>query len=271
MTITLQQAINLQQEQQQHQQQQQGPSSNSNSSTGQLLVCLGKLNECSIQRHFLLISSSFFCSTQGGGNQNSGWFGGLWNKFTLKPKNQMILPDDKNPTIVWDKERKCWTNTEGNAEETESFKPPPKMSDMGSVAAAAAAAASSAVPPPALIPTPLATPLQQQQQPQQQQHDLSQANIYDNNQSTAEYDYNNYAEQVQQQQQQYAPVPAPSPAPATATPAAAQAAATPTAGAAGGAQPKLQSNMFKIKRNRSKCNKRTQPRLLCRLLIYAHL
>lgn len=181
----------------------------------------------------------------------------------------MILPDDKNPTIVWDKERKCWTNTEGNAEETESFKPPPKMSDMGSVAAAAAAAAaSSAVPPPALIPTPLATPLQQQQQPQQ--HDLSQANIYDNNQSTAEYDYNNYAEQVQQQQQ-YAPVPAPSPAPATATPAAAQAAATPTAGAAGGAQPKLQSNMFKIKRNRSKCNKRTQPRLLCRLLIYAHL
>lgn len=184
----------------------------------------------------------------------------------------MILPDDKNPTIVWDKERKCWTNTEGNAEETESFKPPPKMSDMGSVAAAAAAAASSAVPPPALIPTPLATPLQQQQQPpQQQQHELSQANIYENNQSTAEYDYNNYAEQVQQQQQ-YAPVPAaaPSPAPATATPAAAQAAA-PTAGAAGGAQPKLQSNMFKIKRNRSKCNKHKQLRLLGRLLIYAHL
>lgn len=188
----------------------------------------------------------------------------------------MILPDDKNPTIVWDKERKCWTNTEGNAEETESFKPPPKMSDMGSVAAAAAAAASSAVPPPALIPTPLATPLQQQQQPpqqQQQQHELSQANIYENNQSTAEYDYNNYAEQVQQQQQQqYAPVPAaaPSPAPANATPAAAQAAAA-AAPTAGGAQPKLQSNMFKIKRNRSKCNKHTQPRLLCRPLIYAHL
>ena len=31
--------------------------------------------------------------------QQSGWFGGIWNKLSLKPKNQMILPDDKNPTV----------------------------------------------------------------------------------------------------------------------------------------------------------------------------
>ena len=35
----------------------------------------------------------------GPGANNSGWFGGIWNKITLKPKNQMILPDDKNPSV----------------------------------------------------------------------------------------------------------------------------------------------------------------------------
>lgn len=29
----------------------------------------------------------------------SGWFGGIFNKLSMKPKNQMILPDDKNPTV----------------------------------------------------------------------------------------------------------------------------------------------------------------------------
>ena len=28
-----------------------------------------------------------------------GWFGGIFNKLSMKPKNQMILPDDKNPTV----------------------------------------------------------------------------------------------------------------------------------------------------------------------------
>lgn len=34
-------------------------------------------------------------------NANSGgsWFGGLFSKLTPKPKNQMILPDDSNPTV----------------------------------------------------------------------------------------------------------------------------------------------------------------------------
>lgn len=29
----------------------------------------------------------------------AGWFGGIWNKLALRPKNQMKLPDDKNPTV----------------------------------------------------------------------------------------------------------------------------------------------------------------------------
>lgn len=31
--------------------------------------------------------------------QGGGWFGGIFNKLSMKPKNQMILPDDKNPTV----------------------------------------------------------------------------------------------------------------------------------------------------------------------------
>lgn len=34
-----------------------------------------------------------------GNEQSSGWFGGIWGKLSLKPKNQMILPDDKNPSV----------------------------------------------------------------------------------------------------------------------------------------------------------------------------
>lgn len=34
--------------------------------------------------------------SSGGG---TGWFGGIFNKLSLKPKNQMKLPDDKNPTV----------------------------------------------------------------------------------------------------------------------------------------------------------------------------
>ncbi|XP_039442923.1 uncharacterized protein LOC120423258 isoform X2 [Culex pipiens pallens] len=63
-------------------------------------------------------------------NQGSGWFGGIWNKLSMKPKNQMILPDDKNPTIVWDPDKKKWVNTEGEAAGEEAFKPPPKMADL---------------------------------------------------------------------------------------------------------------------------------------------
>lgn len=33
---------------------------------------------------------------------STGWFGGIWNKLSLRPKNQMKLPDDKNPTVSLD-------------------------------------------------------------------------------------------------------------------------------------------------------------------------
>jgi COPII coat assembly protein SEC16 len=39
-------------------------------------------------------------SDDGNHSHNSGWFGGLFNKLSMKPKNQMILPDDKNPTVI---------------------------------------------------------------------------------------------------------------------------------------------------------------------------
>lgn len=29
----------------------------------------------------------------------AGWFGGIWNRLALRPKNQMKLPDDKNPSV----------------------------------------------------------------------------------------------------------------------------------------------------------------------------
>lgn len=32
-------------------------------------------------------------------DQSSGWFGGIFSKLSMKPKNQMILPDDKNPSV----------------------------------------------------------------------------------------------------------------------------------------------------------------------------
>ncbi|EDV34550.2 uncharacterized protein Dana_GF21377, isoform D [Drosophila ananassae] len=172
------------------------------------------------------------------GNQNSGWFGGLWNKVFVKNKNQMILPDDKNPTIVWDKERKCWTNTEGGAEEVESFKPPPKMSDMGMGGGPAGGGGPGAggppLPPPGLAAGPpslpaVAAPTFMEPTPSQS------------------IDYT--AAPAQPEWLPVAPLPAPSPglAPSPA-PAAAPAAA---AAAPGGAQPKLQSNMFKMQRNRT--------------------
>lgn len=60
----------------------------------------------------------------------------------------MILPDDKNPTvshqintvfctaidltksntqIVWDPDKKKWVNKDGETEQSEAFKPPPKL------------------------------------------------------------------------------------------------------------------------------------------------
>ncbi|KAJ8981600.1 hypothetical protein NQ317_011879, partial [Molorchus minor] len=43
----------------------------------------------------------------------------------------MKLPDDKNPKIVWDQDKKRWTNVDEDPNDTtHEFKPPPKMSDI---------------------------------------------------------------------------------------------------------------------------------------------
>lgn len=43
----------------------------------------------------------------------------------------MILPDDKNPTIVWDDKQKRWVNTVGDGEDDSApAGPPPKDSDL---------------------------------------------------------------------------------------------------------------------------------------------
>ncbi|ENN72297.1 hypothetical protein YQE_11040, partial [Dendroctonus ponderosae] len=67
-------------------------------------------------------------------NQTTGWFGGIFSKLSMKPKNQMKLPDDKNPKIVWDENKKRWTNVDADPNETANeFKPPPKMLQFQSV------------------------------------------------------------------------------------------------------------------------------------------
>ncbi|XP_013104865.2 uncharacterized protein LOC106085249 isoform X2 [Stomoxys calcitrans] len=156
------------------------------------------------------------------GNQNSGWFGGIWNKFSLKPKNQMILPDDKNPSIVWDPEKKKWVNTDGDEQEEESFKPPPKMGDMMMMSQA------NLAPP--------------QSQPQQNQMP-------------------SFMDPQQQQQQQYVPTSLPnsasSPNPMQQqqqqqTSAQSNVTAATNPNAPGPTKtPTLQSNMFKMQRNRT--------------------
>ncbi|KAJ2946783.1 hypothetical protein O0L34_g12846 [Tuta absoluta] len=67
----------------------------------------------------------------GGGKNSSGWLGGILTKLSLRPPNQMILPDDKDPTIVWDPETKRWRNKDGDENETDQPPPPPpKLSDL---------------------------------------------------------------------------------------------------------------------------------------------
>lgn len=64
-------------------------------------------------------------------NDNKGWLGGIFGRFSMRPKNQMKLPDDKNPTIVWDPAKKRWINTEEDGGDTTSeLRPPPKMADL---------------------------------------------------------------------------------------------------------------------------------------------
>ncbi|XP_037871735.1 uncharacterized protein LOC101745679 isoform X1 [Bombyx mori] len=69
--------------------------------------------------------------TKSDGKKGGGWLGGILTKLSLRPPNQMILPDDKNPTIVWDEDKKRWRNLDGDVDENDQPPPPPpKMADI---------------------------------------------------------------------------------------------------------------------------------------------
>ncbi|XP_034945595.1 uncharacterized protein Sec16 isoform X2 [Chelonus insularis] len=64
-------------------------------------------------------------------NSGGSWFGGLFSKLTPKPRNQMILPDDDNPTIIWDPIAKKWVNKDDDGDSASlRLAPPPKMSEL---------------------------------------------------------------------------------------------------------------------------------------------
>ncbi|XP_070385484.1 protein transport protein sec-16A.1-like isoform X3 [Dermacentor albipictus] len=48
------------------------------------------------------------------------WLGGIFGKLLPKSPNQMILPDDKDPDIVWDEQKKCWVDKNAAPGEVES-------------------------------------------------------------------------------------------------------------------------------------------------------
>lgn len=138
----------------------------------------------------------------------------------------MILPDDKNPAIVWDPEKKKWVNTDGDEAQEESFKPPPKMSDIMPQMPQQMQNALPQMPP---------QPQTQQQMPlmdTQQQYVPTAATMPNSAPSPNPM-------QQQQQQQQHTQQP--------------QTLAASNQNAPGPAKtPTLQSNMFKMQRNRSK-------------------
>ncbi|CAH1786045.1 unnamed protein product [Owenia fusiformis] len=60
----------------------------------------------------------------------SSWLGGMFSKILPKGKNEMNLPDDKNPTIIWDDVNKRWVNQDADEEDEKPAGPPPKDSDL---------------------------------------------------------------------------------------------------------------------------------------------
>ncbi|XP_060066100.1 uncharacterized protein LOC132546405 [Ylistrum balloti] len=59
------------------------------------------------------------------GSRLGGWF----SKF-IKPKNEMKLPNDDKPSIVWDKDKEKWVNLDKTEEEDKPVAEPPKDSDI---------------------------------------------------------------------------------------------------------------------------------------------
>ncbi|XP_049269869.1 uncharacterized protein LOC119390134 isoform X1 [Rhipicephalus sanguineus] len=60
------------------------------------------------------------------------WLGGIFGKLLPKGPNQMILPDDKDPDIVWDEQKKCWVDKNAAPGEAESrMAAPPSDTSFG--------------------------------------------------------------------------------------------------------------------------------------------
>ncbi|XP_042236039.1 uncharacterized protein LOC121875530 isoform X3 [Homarus americanus] len=57
-------------------------------------------------------------------DKSGGW--SITSLFGWKKSKQAVLPDDKNPTIIWDEEKKKWVNQDGDEEVTSPPPPPPK-------------------------------------------------------------------------------------------------------------------------------------------------
>lgn len=90
----------------------------------------------------------------------SSWFGGIWDKLALRPKNQMKLPDDRNPSIVWDEKSKRWVNTDASDEdEAAQLKPPPRASELASFKTSVPASASDVANIPRSTSTPPSAPV----------------------------------------------------------------------------------------------------------------
>lgn len=61
-------------------------------------------------------------------DQKSWW--NIFSKLGGQRKKDMILPDDKNPAIVWDPDRQRWINTEEDDEPDAPNLPPPKDTEL---------------------------------------------------------------------------------------------------------------------------------------------
>lgn len=96
----------------------------------------------------------------GKGSSGGGWLNFL--KFG-RPKNQMILPDDDKPSIVWDKEKKMWVDVNSDGKSGPSaLPPPPKVSQMTTQPQPNATPAPTTNPAPAAMPAaPVSNPLVQ--------------------------------------------------------------------------------------------------------------
>lgn len=69
------------------------------------------------------------CSTSGLARASSAarksWLGAILEKLTPAQPNQIILPDDADPAIVWDDDRKCWVDKTAPPGETDALMAPP--------------------------------------------------------------------------------------------------------------------------------------------------